>query len=93
MRSEKELRAEVRAARERARDLSGFWVSELAAAAAALEWAFGKQARPPSEDIGAADSVQGRIAAALVKAAEKGAAAKKPAGARKRKPAPPRRAR
>ena len=75
MKTEKEIREETRRVREKARSLSGFWVAELAAAAYALEWALGKQARPPSEDIGGAGSAQGRIAASLVKAAEKTAAA------------------
>ena len=75
MKTEKEIREEVRRIRERAKGLSGFWVAELASAAYSLEWALGKHARPPSEDIGGAGSAQGRIAASLVKAAEKTAAA------------------
>jgi len=84
MKTEKEVREESRRVREKAKSLSGFWVAELASAAYALEWALGKHARPPSEDIGGADSAQGRIAASLVKAAEKEAAAPK-AAARARK--------
>ena len=84
MRNEKEIREESRRIRERARSLSGFWVAELAASAYALEWALEKHPRPPSEDIGSTDSAQGRIAASLVKAAEKAAAApKKPVRPRK----------
>lgn len=75
MKTEKEIREETRRIRERARSLSGFWVAELASAAYSLEWALGKHARPPSEDIGGSESAQGRIAASLVKAAEKTAAA------------------
>lgn len=85
MKTEKEIREEDRRIRERAKSLSGFWVAELASAAYALEWALGKHPRSPSEDIGDADSAQGRIAASLVKAAEKAAAAPKTAG-RGRKP-------
>jgi hypothetical protein len=84
MKTEKEIREEIRRIRERARGLSGFWVGELASAAYSLEWALGKHARPPSEDIGGPDSAQGRIAASLVKAAEENAAAPK-ASARARK--------
>ncbi len=84
MKTEKEIREETRRIRERARGLSGFWVGELASAAYSLEWALGKHARPPSEDIGGPESAQGRIAASLVKAAEKEAAAPK-ASARARK--------
>ena len=87
MKTEKEIRDESRRARERAGSLSGFWVAEFAAAVHALEWAVGKHARPPSEDIGGHDSAQGRIAAALLKKAEKAAAAPKPkASARARNP-------
>jgi hypothetical protein len=90
MRSEKEIREESRRIRERARSLSGFWVAELAASAYALEWALEKHPRPPSEDIGSADSAQGRIAASLVKAAEKAAgSAKKPARPGKSRDAAP----
>jgi hypothetical protein len=85
MKTEKEIREESRRVREKAKSLSGFWVAELASAAYALEWALGKHAHPPSEDIGGTDSAQGRIAASLVKAAEKEAAAPK-APARSRKP-------
>ena len=70
MKTEKEIREESRRIRERARNLSGFWVAELASAAHALEWVLGKHARVPSEDIGSKDSVRGRIAASLLKAAE-----------------------
>ncbi len=87
MKTEKEIREETRRIRERARSLSGFWIAELSSAALALEWALGKHPRPPSEDIGGTDSAQGRIAAALVKAAEKvSAAPKAKPGARSGKP-------
>lgn len=86
MKSEKELRQESRRIREKAKGLSGFWVGELASAAYALEWALGKHPRAPSQDIGGADSAQGRIAASLVKAAEKEAPARagKPPGGPRR---------
>ncbi len=74
MKTEKEIREETRRIRVKARSLSGFWVAELASAAYSLEWALGKHDRTPSEDIGGAESAQGRIAASLVKAAEKEAA-------------------
>ena len=79
MKTEKEIREEARRIRERARSLSGFWIAELASAAAALDWTLGKSPRAPSEDIGSRDSAEGKIAASLLKAAEKtAAAAKKP---------------
>jgi hypothetical protein len=80
MKTEKEIREEARRIRERAKNLSGFWIAELAAAAAALDWALGKSPRAPSEDIGSRDSAEGKIAAALLKAAEKAAAASKKPG-------------
>ena len=90
MRTEKEIRDEIRRVRERAKLLSGFWIAELATAAYSLEWALAKHDRPPSEDIGASDSAQGRIAGSLVKAAQmqaasarKAPAAKKPGAAAK----------
>lgn len=80
MRTEKEIREEARRIRERARSLSGFWIAELAAAAAALEWTLGKSPRSPSEDIGSKNSAGGKIAISLLKAAEKAAADTKKAG-------------
>jgi hypothetical protein len=77
MKTEKEIREETRRVREKAKGLSGFWVGELASAAYSLEWALGKHARPPSEDIGGPESAQGRIAASLLKAAEKETPARK----------------
>ena len=91
MKTEKEIREEARRIRERARSLSGFWIAELASAAAALEWALGKSPRAPSEDIGSKDSAEGKIAASLLKAAEKASAAsKKPGPKAVPKPAPSR---
>jgi hypothetical protein len=85
MKTEKEIRDEVRRARERAAALSGFWVPELGAAVYALEWALGKRPEPPSADIGRAGSAHGRLSEALLKAAEKNAAASAKS-ARPRKP-------
>jgi len=82
MKTEKEIREEARRIRERARSLSGFWIAELASAAAALDWTLGKSPRAPSEDIGSRDSAEGKIAASLLKAAEKAAAASKKPGPR-----------
>ncbi len=70
IKTDKEIRAEVGAIRERARSLSGFWIPELAAAAYALEWALGKRPTRPSGDIGSSDSAHGKLAEALLKAAQ-----------------------
>jgi hypothetical protein len=71
VRSEKDLREEARRLRERGKSLSGFWISELAAAAYALEWAIGKKDKPPSDDVGSVGSGHGKIAETMTKAAEK----------------------
>jgi hypothetical protein len=90
MRTDKEIRDEIRRVRDRGKMLSGFWVAELAAAAYSLEWALGKHDKPPSEDIGSSDSAQGRIASSLVKAAEKQAASAKKKAPAAAAPAMPR---
>jgi hypothetical protein len=71
LRTEKDLRDEVRRIRERVRDLSGFWIGEASAAIYALEWALGKSEVPPSEDIGKPRGGREKIAASLLKLAEK----------------------
>jgi len=88
MRDEKEIRAEIRGIRDRGKSLSGFWVAELAAAAYSLEWALGKHDKAPSQDIGSSESAQGRIAAWLVKAAEKEAQSAKKKAAPGKKEGP-----
>jgi hypothetical protein len=82
MRTAQELTGEVRRIRERARSLSGFWISEFAAAIDALEWALGKRDKPPSEDVGTPAGEHGKIAERLLEAVSK--EAKKPS-----KPATP----
>ena len=82
LRSEKDIREEIRKLREKGKSLSGFWVSELAAAIYALEWVLGKRDKAPPEDIGEPASGHGKLAEAISKAAEKEPPAieKKPAG-------------
>jgi hypothetical protein len=87
VKTEKEVRDQVRAIRERIRELSGYWIGEAAAAIYALEWVNGKRQAPPSADIGSAGGEHEKIAASLLKLAEEGiasAAGKKP-GSGKRK--------
>jgi hypothetical protein len=76
MKTEKDLKTETRRLRERARELSGFWISELAAATYALEWVTGKRPAPPSAAIGAAEGDFGKIAESLAKAASEAAESK-----------------
>lgn len=83
---EKRIREETRRLREKGKSLSGFWVSELAAAIYALEWVLGKRERAPSEDIGERDSGHGKLAESISKAAEK----EPPSAVKPRKPVEPR---
>lgn len=71
MKSSKEISQEIRRIRERAKSLSGFWISEFAAGISSLEWALDKRERAPSEDIGSAASGQGEIAKRLLEAVAK----------------------
>jgi hypothetical protein len=71
MRTAQDLTAEVRRIRERATSLSGFWISEFAAAIDALEWALGKRDKPPSEDVGTPAGEHGKIAERLLEAVAK----------------------
>ena len=87
MRSAQELTGEVRRIRERARSLSGLWISEFAAAIDALEWALGKRDKPPSEDVGTPAGEHGKIAERLLEAVAKEKKAKektKPSQPKKR---------
>jgi hypothetical protein len=84
-----EINQEIRRIRERAKSLSGFWISEFAAAVATLEWALGKRDKSPSEDIGSPASEHGKIAERLLEAvsneAKKPSTPKKPLKASKPK--------
>ncbi len=66
MKTDKELRDEIRRIRERVRGLSGFWIGEASEAIYALEWALGKREPPPSEDLGRARGGREKIAASLL---------------------------
>ena len=71
MKTAPEINQEIRRIRERAKSLSGFWISEFAAAIATLEWALGKRDKSPSEDIGSPASEHGKIAERLLDAVGK----------------------
>jgi hypothetical protein len=80
LRSEKDIRQEIRNLRDKGKSLSGFWVSELAAATYALEWVLGKKENAPANDVGEPNSGHGKIAESISKAAERQPpAAKRPA--------------
>ena len=67
MKTEKEIRSEIRGLRERVRELSGFWIGEASAAIYALEWVLDKRDPSPAEDLGRARGGREKIAAGLVK--------------------------
>ena len=71
MKTDKEVRDEIRGIRERVKSLSGFWIGEASAAIYALEWAIDKREAPLSADLGGRDSAREKIAANLVKLVEK----------------------
>jgi hypothetical protein len=84
LRSEKDIRQEIRNLREKGKSLSGFWVSELAAATYALEWVLEKKEKAPAHDVGEPNSGHGKIADSISKAAERQPpAVKKPPAAKK----------
>jgi hypothetical protein len=82
LRSEKDVREEIRKLREKGKSLSGFWVSEIAAATYALEWVLGKRDKDPANDVGEPESGHGKLAESISKAAQK-----EPPAVRKPKPA------
>ena len=91
MKTDKEMRDEIRAIRERVKSLSGFWIGEASAAIYALEWALEKREPALSADLGGRGSGRENIAANLVKLAEKATPPRleKPsADAKRRRPAP-----
>ena len=84
MKSEKDLRAEIRQIRDLVKGLSGFWIGEASAAIYALEWAIGKREAPPSGDLNRPHGGREKIAASLVKIVEAAPAVRlkaKPGGA------------
>ena len=87
MKTSKEITQEIRSLRERAKALSGFWISEFAAAISTLEWALGKRDKTPSEDIGSPAGEHGKIAGRLLEAvsneAKRPSRAKTPSKAKK----------
>lgn len=89
MKTAPEMNQEIRRIRERAKSLSGFWISEFAASISTLEWALGKRDAPPSEDIGSAASGQGEVAQRLLDALAKAGKAAKPQAVRPAKPSKP----
>ncbi len=84
MKTEKELREEIRRIRERVKGMSGFWIGEASAAIYALEWALGKREPSASEDLGRPRGGREKIAAALIRLAETAPAPKLEARGRSR---------
>ena len=77
MKSEREVKSQVSAVRDRVKELSGFWIGEGAAMIYALEWALGKRETAPAGELGRPGGDSERIAANLTKLAEKAAASAK----------------
>jgi len=73
VRDVKEINAEIRGIKERAKALSGFWIGELAAAIYALEWVAGKRVEAPSKVLGGPGGGHEKIAANLTKLIEQSA--------------------
>jgi hypothetical protein len=71
MKTEKDVRDEIRRIRERVRELSGFWIGEASEGIYALEWVLGKREPSPSEDLGRPRGGREKIAGALVALAAK----------------------
>lgn len=78
MKSEKEIREQVGRIRDRVKGLSGFWIGEASSAIYALEWAIDKRPTPPAEDLGRPGGAREKIAASLLKLAEKAPAPRVP---------------
>jgi hypothetical protein len=77
VKNDKEVNQEIRAIKERAKELSGFWIGELAAAIYALEWATGKREYRPSSVLGSTGGGHEKIAENLTKLVEKERSGKK----------------
>ncbi len=76
MRTDREIKAQIVAVRERLKELSGFWIGEGAAVIYALEWVLGKRDPAPAAEIGKTGGEHERIAANLTKLVEKAAASR-----------------
>ncbi len=88
VKTEREIKAQVTAVRERVKELSGFWIGEGAAMLYVLEWMLDKRETAPAGELGRAGGDSQTIAINLAKlaekAAEKSAAAAATATARKK---------
>jgi hypothetical protein len=71
VKTEKEIREEIRRIKSAVPDFSGYWIGELAAAIYALDWALDKAPEAPSGDIGRGRGGHEKVAANLVRLAEK----------------------
>jgi hypothetical protein len=74
VKSEKEIKGQVSAIRERVKELSGFYIGEGAAMTYALEWVLEKRETAPAGELGRAGEDSLKIAESLTKAVEKAAA-------------------
>jgi hypothetical protein len=88
VKTEREIKSQVTAIRERVKELSGFWLGEGAAMIYVLEWALGKRPTAPAGELGRAGGDSENIAANLAKLAEKAAARPPAPAAREARPGP-----
>lgn len=90
MKTEREIKTQVTALRDRVKELSGFYIGEGAAMVYVLEWVLGKRETAPAGELGSAGGESQQIAVNLAKLAEKAAeqaAAAAPGPAKKAKTA------
>ncbi|MCA1582933.1 MAG: hypothetical protein LC796_16410 [Acidobacteria bacterium] len=73
VKTEREIKAQVTAVRERVKELSGFWIGEGAAMLYVLEWMLDKRETAPAGELGRAGGDSQTIAVNLAKLAEKAA--------------------
>jgi hypothetical protein len=90
VKSEKDVKTQISALRERVKELSGFYIAEGAAMTYALEWVLEKRETSPAGELGSAGKDSQKIADSLAAAAEKASAsALKETKKKTRKPGTP----
>ncbi len=73
MKTEREIKSQVTALRDRVKELSGFYIGEGAAMVYVLEWVLEKRETAPAGELGSAGGDSRTIAVNLTKLAEKAA--------------------
>jgi hypothetical protein len=73
VKTERDIKSQITAIRERVKELSGFWLGEGAAMIYVLEWVLDKRPTAPAGELGRAGGDSETIAANLARLAEKAA--------------------